>query len=256
MLKAQLHAAAAAAAGMPEEPGLSSQQPLTSVHGTPLDTTQQQHNQVSGAENLPGLPDAPAATAAVNPCTDQSTLTRRSVFADYCNTPLAEPDPCEEAMRRCEAALCSTEAVLNRNSEATDTVSACEGAEQSVSHNPATATAATAAHLFGQAGAAAGTASECRTPVALSRACSSATAFSNAERGPYAPGMLTGPQARLRQHTLVRQRTLKRQASRPQDGMCSGPSVRSGPSMAAECAQQLEMQQQQRQQHMQVKSDP
>lgn len=253
VLKAQLRAAAGAAAGMPEDP----LQLLASVHGMPLHTIQQEQNQVSGSEKSADLDDAPATAAAARP--DQPSLARKSAFADYSNTPLEELDPCEAAVQRCDAALHGTAAAL-KQFEAADTAAALEEAEVSAFQAAAAACASTAAHqaAFAQgqpatAASAAGTAPECRTPGQLSRTCSSATAFSNAERGPCAPGMLTCPQARLRQHTLMRQRTLtSRQAGRLPEGMRSGPSARSGPSTTAECAQQLAMQQQQCQQHMQV----
>lgn len=248
VLKAQLRAAAAAAAGMPED----DQQLLASVHGMPLHTIQQEQNQVSGYEKSADLPDAPASAAAARG--DQPTLARKSAFADYSNTPLEELDPCEAAVQQCDAALRDTEAAMNKF-EAADTAAALDDAEASAFQAAEAACAATAAQqaAFAQcqpatAASVADTATECRTPGQLSRANSSATAFSNAERGPWAPGMLTCPQARLRQHTLMRQRTMHRVP----EGMRSGPSARSGPSTTAECAQQLAMQQQQCQQHMQV----
>jgi hypothetical protein len=249
VLKAQLRAAAAADSGMPEDP----LHLLDSKHGMPLHTIQQEQNQVSGSEKSADLTDAPAVRA------DQPTLARKSAFADYSNTPLEELDPCEAAVQRCDAALRDTEAALMKF-EAADTAAALDDAEVSAFQAAAAACAATAAQqaAFAQCQAAtaasvADTATECRTPGQLSRANSSATAFSNAERGPWPPGMLTCPQARLRQHTLMRQRTLTRQqGSRVPEGMRSGPSARSGPSTMAECAQQLAMQQQQCQQHMQV----
>lgn len=238
VLKAQLRAAAAAAAGMPED----DQQLLASVHGMPLHTIQQEQN---GSEKSADPHDAPASAAAAR--ADQPTLARKSAFADYSNTPLEELDPCEAAVQRCDAALRDTEAALHKF-EAADTAAALDDAEVSAFQAAEAACAATAAQqvAFAQcqaatAGSVADTATECRTPGQLSRANSSATAFSNAERGPWAPGMLTCPQARLRQHTLMRQRTMR-----------SGSSARSGPSTTAGCAQQLAMQQQQCQQHMQV----
>lgn len=255
VLKAQLRAAAVDATGTPDE----HQQQLLGP-GMPLHTIQQEQHQASGSEASAELPHVPVASAAEASAAAAAAakadkpLARRSAFAEYSHTPLEELDPCEAALQRCNLALHCTEAALNRV-EAAETASACDDADEDVLRAAAAACAAEAAHQAAMAqgpAAAAGTVSECRTPGQLSRACSSATALSNADRA-CTPGMLTCPQARLRQHTLLRQRTLTRQAGKlPEGVMRSGPSARSGPSVAAECAQQLALHQQQCQQHMQV----
>lgn len=252
VLKSQLRAAAASAHGMPSEQHYMP----SSAQGMPLHTAQlEQHLPASGVVGSAG-----AAGAADR---ENKPLARTSAFAAYSNTPLEELDPCEAAAQRCKVAAECAKATLVKF-EGVDSDTACDDADEAILEAAVAACAADAAHQDAVAqcsaaaaaaepcpgAAAAGTVPESHTAGQLSRTCSSATAFSNLERGAYGPGMLTCPQARLRQHTLLRQRTLGRQTSGRRDGMRSGPS-RSGPSVTAEFAQQV--QQQQCQQHMEVR---
>jgi hypothetical protein len=268
VLKDQLRAAAAAAAGLPDEQHLLT----ASAHGMPLDTIKQDMDnspmpaRSAGADAEAAAPEAAAGLPASG---QPRSLARTSAFAAHSQTPHIDLDVLQhaqqDALQKAEAALRHCEAadrMCSASQAAVDDTAAYEAAEAATL---AAAVAAAEADALAQAAAAgcpaaSAAADECglrevtpaHTPAQLSRTCSSATAFSYGDRGAFAPGMLTCPQARLKQHAMMRQRTLEHDGRR--EGLLGrGPSVTAGmvQRQQQQC-QQLQQQQQQCKQHMEV----
>lgn len=288
VLKGQLRAAAAVAAGLPDDTPLP---PTPPAHGMPTHAIERpQQTDPAPLTSPDALQHASAGSAAHKvPAGSAGPLARRSMFADYSQTPLDEAydidqlhkaqqaalQKADEAFAKCEAAAkpCQDSPAAVKDSAACEAaeaatfdaaIAACEAeqlAQAAAASCPAEAAAAAAAGAGGAGECGLPEVNPAYTSAQLSRTCSNATAFSQGDRVAFAPGVLTCPQARLKQHALRQQRALTKQQSRRQGGVQgSGMPVRSGPSVTAEFAQrqhqcqQLQEQRQQCQQHMQVSS--
>lgn len=244
VLKTQLRAAAAAAVGMPDEQPQSPQAHRGSFTAQALRTIMSQTEGSRSANAGAAAAEAPA----------RNPLGRRSVFEDYSNEALdvsfvQTVDPacaeqlkkCDEVLAKCEAAAAAAEAAAACDAAAAAAAAELDpfmrAAREDLSSTLLTAQSGGAAAAGGggevlPAGAATA------TPVQLSRQCSSA--FSYGEGPVFAPGVLTCPRARLKQHTMRRQ--LSRRAGSVQPPPELSPNT-------PECQQQARQQQP----HMQVR---
>lgn len=254
VLKSQLRAAAAASADMSHEGLLTAPEP-----DTHQDTS---YAQGTGTAALAGS-SAAAGMHGQQPqgAAGDKPLGRKSAFEAFSDRPLEEEEfayppanPCEAALQSCTAAAAAYETAAAADGAA----AACEQlAAQHAAAVCADAAVADRQAASASASAGAGAAAALNTATAagprlqtlasgvvpevqsaqLSRTCSSVYSY---DRPAFAPGVLTCPQARLKQHALRNQ--LRRLPS----------GAQRMPSAAAECAQRRQQCQQMQQQQARV----